>query len=99
MKISRIDREKKVVEFMVRLYCLKKEKNKELCFCCNELIEYAKIRLDGCKFKDKKPACKRCSIYCYKSEMRQKMKEVMRFSGPRMIFYYPKEFSRHIFRK
>lgn len=80
MKISRIDREKKVVEFMIRFYCRRKEGNHKLCFGCNELIEYAKIRLDGCKFKDKKPARKRCSIYCYKPEMRKKMKEVMSFS-------------------
>lgn len=99
MKIGRIEKEKRVVEFMVRLYCLRKEKNKELCLCCGELIEYAKIRLDGCKFKDKKPACKRCLVHCYKPEMRKKMKEVMRFSGPRMLFYSPKEALRHFLKK
>lgn len=99
MKISRIDREKKVVEFMVRLYCSKKEGNNKLCFGCNELIEYAKIRLDGCKFKENKPACKNCTVHCYKPEMREKMCQVMRFSGPRMMFYAPKEFLRHIFKR
>jgi hypothetical protein len=99
MKIGRIEKEKRVVAFMVRLYCRRKEGNHKLCFGCNELIEYAKIRLDGCKFKDKKPACKNCTVHCYKPEMREKMRQVMRFSGPRMMFYAPKEFLRHIFKR
>lgn len=99
MKISRIDREKKVVEFMVRLYCRKKEGNHELCSECNELMEYAQRRLHTCYYGEKKPACKYCPVHCYKSSMREKMCQVMRFSGPRMIFYSPKEFFRHIFKK
>jgi len=99
MKISRIEREKKVVEFMVRLYCRKKEGNYRFCSECNELMEYAQRRLHTCHYGEKKPACKDCPVHCFKPVMREKMCQVMRFSGPRMIFYAPKEFFRHIFRK
>ena len=94
---SRIQKEKEVVTTMVRLYCEKKEGNKELCPECKELLEYAYARLDHCKFGEKKSSCKKCPIHCYKPSMREKMCEVMRFSGPRILFYHPLEAIRHLF--
>lgn len=99
MKINRIEREKKVVEFMIRLYCKKKEGNKSLCSDCQELIEYSKQRLDNCRYGELKHACKYCEAHCFKPTMRDKMRQVMRFSGARMIFYYPKETLKHLFNK
>ena len=42
--------------------------------------------------------CKKCTIHCYKKDMREKVKEVMKFSGPRILIYNPKEYIRHIFK-
>ncbi|MDD2288452.1 MAG: nitrous oxide-stimulated promoter family protein [Bacteroidales bacterium] len=95
---KRIEKEKRILEFMVGLYCSKKEKNNKLCHNCHELIEYAKKRLDNCPFQEGKPSCKKCPKHCYKKEYREQIREVMRFSGPRMIIYYPKEALRHIFK-
>lgn len=95
---SRIEKEKQIVEFMVRLYCSKKEKNKELCPQCKELIEYSKQRLDNCPFGKNKPSCKKCPKHCYKKEFREKIRKVMRYSGPRIILHNPKEFLRHLLR-
>ena len=94
---SRIQKEKEVVTTMVRLYCEKKEGNKELCPECKDLLDYAYARLDHCKFGEKKSSCKKCPIHCYKPSMREKMREVMRFSGPRILFYHPLEAIRHLF--
>ena len=91
-----IDHEKRVVELMIRIFCRKKEKNTLLCPDCVELLHYAHSRLDRCPFGEKKKACKQCAIHCYKPAMREKMKQVMRFSGPRMILYAPVEAIRHI---
>ncbi|HHT04452.1 MAG TPA: nitrous oxide-stimulated promoter family protein [Bacteroidales bacterium] len=99
MKISRIEREKKTVEFMIRLYCKKKEGNKSLCLDCEELIDYSKKRLDNCLYGAHKHACKHCPVHCFKPTMQSKMRQVMRFSGSRMIFYYPKETLVHLFNK
>ena len=35
-----------------------------------------------------KTFCSNCKVHCYKPEMRKKIRAVMRFSGPRMIFYF-----------
>lgn len=45
---SRIAQEQRTVEQMIRLYCRKKEGNKELCPQCLELLEYARMRLSRC---------------------------------------------------
>ena len=86
---SRIEQEKQTVERMVRLYCRKKEGNKQLCPRCEELLGYARIRLSRCPFGENKSTCRQCSIHCYKPEMKERMREVMRYAGPRMLLYHP----------
>lgn len=95
---SRIVREKRVVEIIIRLYCRKKEKNASLCPECTALLHYAEARLDRCPFGEGKSSCQRCTVHCYKPAMRSRMREVMRFAGPRMILYAPWEALRHLFR-
>ena len=48
--MTKIDREKRTIELMIKIYCKKKHKNKELCEECKELLEYAHKRLSFCKF-------------------------------------------------
>ncbi len=36
-----------------------------------------------------KTFCANCRVHCYKPAMREKIRAVMRFSGPRMIFHHP----------
>ncbi|MBQ4284072.1 MAG: nitrous oxide-stimulated promoter family protein [Lachnospira sp.] len=94
---SKREREKKVVSVMIRLYCKKKHKTKgTLCTECNELNEYAKLRSDKCPFMETKTFCSNCKVHCYKSDMRDKIRKVMRFSGPRMIMYHPVLAVRHV---
>ncbi|WP_300276643.1 nitrous oxide-stimulated promoter family protein [Peptacetobacter sp.] len=85
------EKEKRIVEDMIYLYCRKKHKqNKnELCEECLELLNYAKERSEKCPFMETKTFCVNCKVHCYKKDMREKIKEVMKFSGPRMIFYHP----------
>ena len=92
---SRIDKEKRIVEVMIHIYCRNKERNSVLCDNCRLLLVYALQRLDHCPFGDDKPSCKNCTIHCYKPHMRAQMKIVMRFAGPRMIIYEPLEFIKH----
>ena len=97
-KTSRIEKEKLVVKEMIELYCKKKEKNKELCEECKSLLDYAYKRLDHCKFGEYKSSCQKCPIHCYKKDMRERMRQVMRFSGPRMLFYHPVAALKHLLR-
>lgn len=97
--MNRIEKEKDVVELMIKLYCRKKHNcGGELCKECKEVLEYAHKRLDLCRFGNSKTSCSKCKIHCYKKDMKIKIKEVMRFSGPRLIIYEPYEFIRHIFK-
>lgn len=93
------DNDLKTVRFMIELYCRGKHKTKrgELCNECNELWEYVQLRRSKCPFGDNKPFCSNCKIHCYKSEMRERIKAVMRYSGPRMMFYNPKIAWAHVF--
>ncbi|MDD7559569.1 MAG: nitrous oxide-stimulated promoter family protein [Porphyromonas sp.] len=94
--MGRIEREKKIVSLMIRLYCKKKEGHRELCESCRALEAYALARLERCPFGEKKTACQSCKVHCYNPKMRAKIKEVMRFSGPRMILMAPGEALRHL---
>lgn len=97
-KTGRVDHEKEVIKLMIEIYCKKKHKCKsELCEECEELLNYAHFRLSNCKFGDEKTTCGKCPIHCYKKDMRVKVKEVMKFSGPRLIIYKPIELIRHAF--
>ena len=63
------------------------------------LLDYAYQRRDHCKFGEKKPTCKKCPIHCYKPDMKKKMREAMRYAGPRMMWYHPIAAIKHLIRE
>ena len=99
MTHDRLTEEKKVVGLMIRMYCRHKEHNKQLCSQCSELLSYAIGRLDRCKFGISKPTCKNCPVHCYRKEMRERIRTIMRWSGPRMLLYHPLAAIRHLWRE
>ena len=88
-KQNRLDRERKTIRFMIDIYCKSQHAGKPLCPDCQALTDYAMNRIDKCRFKADKPTCAKCPIHCYQSKMREKIRKVMRFSGPRMMIYHP----------
>lgn len=91
------EREKQTVSYMIALYCKKKHKTGSgLCTECAALDAYARLRSDKCPFMETKTFCSNCKVHCYKPDMREKIREVMRFSGPRMIFVHPVMAVRHV---
>lgn len=94
---SKREREKELVSQMILLYCQKQHGTKKgLCAECSELDRYARLRSEKCPFMETKTFCSNCKVHCYKPDMRQKIREVMRFSGPRMIFRHPITAIRHV---
>ena len=79
------EKEKKLIPVMIKKYCHGKHKAKgeELCEECRQLTEYALFRF--------------CKIHCYKPDMREKIKDVMKWAGPRMIFTHPVFAFKHVF--
>lgn len=91
------EREKAIVSQMITLYCKKQHKTKNgLCAACAALDAYAKQRSEACPFMETKTFCSNCPVHCYKPQMRESIRDVMRFSGPRMILYHPILAIRHV---
>jgi hypothetical protein len=97
---SRLEQEHKTIKTMFEMYCKRShETYTELCQECSDLLIYAKERLKNCQFGENKPTCDTCTIHCYKSDMREKIRAIMRYAGPRMIYKHPIMGFRHLFKK
>ncbi|MHA2423269.1 MAG: nitrous oxide-stimulated promoter family protein [Candidatus Thorarchaeota archaeon] len=94
---TKITKEKTVVTKMIGLYCEKKHDSPKgiLCEDCSILQEYSHHRLDHCRYEDEKPTCRKCETHCYRPEMRDRIRRVMRFSGPRLALRAPIDWVKH----
>lgn len=77
---------------MIRLYCLAHHSppHSILCTECETLLQYAHGRIERCPLGTAKKSCRKCSIHCYNPEMKARIREVMRYAGPRMLFHAPR---------
>jgi hypothetical protein len=83
-------REFKTIAIMMRMYCRAHHRSGDgLCPDCEELHDYARRRIERCVFGDDKPTCAKCTVHCYKAGMRERVRRVMRWSGPRMLWRHP----------
>lgn len=94
---KKIERQKATIALMLRLYCKHRLGLKEMDEEHLRLLDYCSRRLDRCRWQDAKPACKDCLVHCYAPAEREKIREIMRWAGPRMILYAPIETLRHFF--
>jgi len=92
---ARLARESVTIAHMVRLYC-RRHHGRALCADCRQLTDYAQERLKRCPFQDGKTTCARCPVHCYRPEMRERVRTVMRYAGPRMIYHHPYLALRHL---
>lgn len=67
----------------------------ELCEECAELRHYATVRIEHCPRMDTKTFCSVCPTHCYRPDMRERIRTVMRWSGPRMLRYRPIKAMQH----
>jgi hypothetical protein len=93
---KKLNEELETVSSMIVLYCSRKHLSEKLCKECLELQEYAADRIGKCKFAERKPVCRNCTSHCYKPQMREKIRDVMRFAGPRMIYCHPVAAVKHL---
>ena len=89
--MKKLTKEKKTIAIMIQIFCNAHHGTGRnlLCPACTELLDYANERLDKCPYGEKKGACSKCKIHCYKPDMRKNITEVMRFSGPKMATKHP----------
>ena len=69
---------------------------RDLCPECAELEAYARARSERCPFMEEKTFCSNCTVHCYRPEMRERIRTVMRYAGPRMLFHHPAMAMRHM---
>ena len=90
--------EAEVMSMMIAIYCrghhhanrcATSESEPSLCPDCRRLLTYARSRIATCPRMDVKSFCSACPVHCYSHEMREKVCEVMRWSGPRMLLHHP----------
>jgi hypothetical protein len=93
----RMARERHTVFLMIGLSCRERHGSRQdLCSRCRELWDYAQRRLDLCPFAEEKPTCVACPIHCYTAAMRERVRDVMRYAGPRMLRRHPVLAVRHL---
>lgn len=91
--------EHQTIAAMVKIHCQAKHQNQNitgLCTDCIELLDYAATRLDRCPYGQSKPTCNKCPVHCYKPVQKQIVKEIMIFSGPRMLLPHPIRAIKHL---
>ena len=93
----RLDREKKSIKCMIEIYCHSVHGTREgICPDCHDMLDYSNCRLENCRLLPDKPTCQRCPVHCYSPAMRERVRAVMRFSAPRMLFRHPLLTLRHM---
>ncbi len=86
----RLAREWDTIVAMIRIYCRHHHGARgPLCDDCRALRDYAERRLAKCPFGEVKPTCVNCPVHCYEASMRERVRTVMRFSGPKMLLRHP----------
>lgn len=98
MNKARLRREARTAEVMIRMYCRNRHGTKApgLCADCAALWQETQTRLAKCPYQEAKPTCGRCPVHCYRPAMREKIRAVMRYAGPRMLLSHPILALRHI---
>ncbi len=92
------EHEMATVRKMLEIYChAHHEKGKGLCAECEKLFAYACARVERCPHMETKSFCSACKTHCYAPAMREKIREAMRYSGPRMLLHAPVMALRHMF--
>jgi hypothetical protein len=85
---------------MLRIYCHDLHAcDRPLCDPCQELHDYAMQRLEHCVFGPDKPVCSKCPVHCYRPELRERIRGVMRYAGPRMLLRHPLLAANHLWEK
>jgi hypothetical protein len=88
---GRLGREWRTIEAMIAISCrdLHGGGRGHLCPECAELRGYAHLRICKCPFGPDKPTCANCKVHCYRPEMRERVRQVMRHAGPKMLLRHP----------
>lgn len=87
---NRRDQKHQIVSDMVMIYCDGHHKHTlSPCPKCQEVLDYSKFRTSKCPYIKKTLFCSNCPTPCYKPDMKEEMRVIMKYSGPRYFFKHP----------
>ena len=58
---------------------------RDACQECRSFLEYAIAKRLKCPLEAEKPTCKNCRIHCYDPPRREKIREIMAYSGRKLM--------------
>ena len=100
------ERETRTVSQMVAIHCAGNHPKDErtewavcgepVCPACKALDDYACLRTQHCRRMGEKVSCETCPHHCYAPAMREQIRQVMRYAGPRMLKKHPISAVRHL---
>lgn len=68
----------------------------DLCPTCSKLLAHALMKRARCSL-DPKPMCKRCPTPCYQPQYRASIRDVMKYSGRKLVLSGRLDYLRHLF--
>lgn len=102
-------REMRTVSQMIGLYCAGHHEcstatqvsfaGEAICPACKELDEYCVKRTERCRSMATKTSCDKCGNHCYAPAQQERIRQVMRYAGPRMLTKHPIAAIRHLLGK
>lgn len=70
---------------------------RNLCRECALFMEYAITKRMKCPLEAEKPGCKHCRIHCYNEQQRKKVREIMSYSGRKLMLQGRLDYIWHYF--
>ena len=93
MAASKTNKDLKTLEAMARIYCSKwhaasAKDAAGVCEECRTAVEATFNRADACPY-DHAHNCQDCTTKCQRGENQERIKQIMRYAAPRMIYRHP----------
>lgn len=85
---------------MIETYCRGNKhtsKDDPVCDKCQQVMDYSQFRTSKCPYIKKTLFCVNCPTPCYKPDMKEEMRKVMKYAGPRFLFKHPIYFIHHVY--
>lgn len=87
------ERDRATLEAIGSIYCRRHHRDivkdgTGLCASCREAVEATLERAQSCP-NGHRDNCQDCSVKCQRGEGQQRIREIMRYAAPRMLFRHP----------
>ncbi len=81
----------------LKTHDIKELTGKNVCLCpdCRKLLAHALVKRTVCPMQPK-PSCKHCPRHCYHPKYRQQIRDVMKYSGRKLVMHGRVDYLLHL---